>query len=112
MDKYIPSHLIHVFEEYERQYISKIEEAFSINKDCMSRAERRAWKRKISKSNLKSSVSKPNKMNKEKAIELIKEVKDSLFLTKGLYMGKDEHLTAYMVLNMQRCEQAIKELED
>lgn len=50
-------------------------------------------------------------MNKEKAIELIKEVKDSLFLTKGLYMGKDEHLTAYMVLNMQRCEQAIKELE-
>lgn len=50
-------------------------------------------------------------MNKEKAIELIKEIKDSLFLTKGLYMGKDEHLTAYMVLNMQRCEQAIKELE-
>lgn len=28
-------------------------------------------------------------MNKEKTIELIKEVKDSLFLTKGLYMGKD-----------------------
>lgn len=111
MDKYIPSHLIHVFEEYERQNISKIEEAFSINKDGMSRAERRAWKRKISKSNLKSSVSKPNKMNKEKAIELIKEVKDSLFLTKGLYMGEDEHLMAYMDLNMQRCAQAIKELE-
>lgn len=51
-------------------------------------------------------------MNKEKAIELIKEVKDSLFLTKGLYMGKDEHLMAYMDLNMQRCEQAIKVLED
>lgn len=57
-------------------------------------------------------VSNHKTMNKEKAIELIKEVKDSLFLTKGLYMGKDEHLTAYMVLNMQRCEQAIKELED
>lgn len=28
-------------------------------------------------------------MNKEKTIELIKGVKDSLFLTKGLYMGKD-----------------------
>lgn len=50
-------------------------------------------------------------MNKEKAIELIKEVKDSLFLTNGMCMGKDEHLTAYMDLNMQRCEQAIKELE-
>lgn len=57
-------------------------------------------------------ISSYKAMNKEKAIELIKEVKDSLFLTKGLYMGKDEHLTAYMVLNMQRCEQAIKELED
>lgn len=51
-------------------------------------------------------------MNKEKAIELMKEVEDSLFLTKGLYMGKDEHLMAYyMDLNMQRCAQAIKELE-
>lgn len=50
-------------------------------------------------------------MNKEKAVELIKEVNDSLFLTKGLYMGKDEHLMAYTDLNMQRCEQAIKELE-
>lgn len=51
-------------------------------------------------------------MNKEKAIELIKEVKDSLFLTKGMYMGKDEHLITYIDLNMQRCTQAIKELED
>lgn len=50
-------------------------------------------------------------MNKEKAIELIKEVKDRLFLTKGLYMGKDEHLMAYMDLSMKRCAQAIKELE-
>ena len=111
MDEQIPSHLIPVLEEYERQNISKIEEAFSINKDGMSRAERRALKRKLSKSNLKSSVSKFNKINKAKAIDLMKEVKDSLFLVKGLYMGKDEHLMAYMDLNMQRCAQAIKELE-
>lgn len=78
---------------------------------CNELAERRALKRKLSKSNLKSSVSKFNQMNKEKAIELIKEVKDSLFLTKGLYMGKDEHLITYIDLNMQRCAQAIKELE-
>lgn len=107
MDEQIPSHLIPVLEEYERQKISKIEEAVSINKDCMSRAERRAWKRKLSKSNLKSSVSKSNKM----AIELMKEVKDSLFLVKGMCIGTDEHFMAYMDLNIQRCEQAIKELE-
>lgn len=107
MDEQIPSHLIPVLEEYERQNISKIEEAFSINKDCMSRAERRALKRKLSKSNLKSSVSKSNKM----AIELMKEVKDSLFLVKGMCIGADEHFMAYMDLNIQRCEQAIKELE-
>lgn len=41
MKEQIPSHLIPVLEEYERQNISKIEEAFSINKDGMSRAERR-----------------------------------------------------------------------
>lgn len=109
MDEQIPSHLIHILEEYERQNISKIEEAFSINKDCMSRAERRALKRKLSKSNLKSSVSKFNKINKAKAIDLMKEVKDSLFLVKG--MCADEHFMAYMDLNIQRCEQAIKELE-
>ena len=51
-------------------------------------------------------------MSKEKAIELMKEIKDSLFLTKGKYIGKDEHLMAYIDLNMQRCTQAIKELED
>ena len=56
-------------------------------------------------------VSNHKTMNKTKAIELMKEVEDSLFLTKGLYMGKDEHLMAYMDLNMQRCAQAIKELE-
>lgn len=111
MDEQIPSHLIHIFEEYERQNISKIEEAFSINEDCMSRAERRALKRKLSKSNLKSSVSKFNKINKAKAIDLMKEVEDSLFLVKGMCIGKDEHLMAYIDLNMQRCAQAIKELE-
>ena len=107
MYKDIPSHLIPFLEEYERQNISKIEEAFSINKDGMSRAERRAWKRKLSKSNLKSSVSKSNKM----AIELMKEVKDSLFLVKSMCIGADKHFMAYMDLNIQRCEQAIKELE-
>lgn len=56
-------------------------------------------------------VSNHKTMNKEKAIELIKEVKDSLFLTKGMYMGKDEHLITDIDLNMQRCAQAIKELE-
>ena len=56
-------------------------------------------------------VSNHKTMNKEKAIELIKEVKDGLFLTKGFYIGKDEHLSAYMDLNMQRCAQAIKDLE-
>lgn len=50
-------------------------------------------------------------MNKEKTIELIKEVKDSLFLVKGMCIGTDEHFMAYMDLNIQRCEQAIKELE-
>ena len=51
-------------------------------------------------------------MDKAKVIELIKEVKDSLFLTKGMCIGKDEHLMAYIDLNMQRCAQVIKELED
>lgn len=51
-------------------------------------------------------------MNKAKTIELMKEIKDSLFLVKGMYIGKDEHLITYIDLNMQRCVQAIKELED
>lgn len=80
MDEQIPSHLIPFLEEYERQKISKIEEAVSINKDCMSRAERRAWKRKLSKSNLKSSVSKFNKINKAKAIDLMKGLRIVSFL--------------------------------
>ena len=57
-------------------------------------------------------ISSYKTMNKEKAIELIKEVEDTLFLVKGMCIGKDEHLMAYMDLNMQRCEQAIKVLED
>lgn len=50
-------------------------------------------------------------MSKEKVISLIKEIKDSLFLVKGMYLDKDEHLMAYMDLNMQRCEQTLRELE-
>ena len=48
----------------------------------------------------------------KKVISLIKEIKDSLFLVKGMYLDKDNHLMAYMDLNMQRCEDALKELED
>ena len=51
-------------------------------------------------------------MSKEKVISLIKEIKDSLFLVKGMYLDKDEHLMTYMDLNMQRCDDALKELED
>lgn len=53
MDKHIPSHLIPVLDEYERQRISEMEEVFSINQDGMTHAERRAWKRKVSKVNKK-----------------------------------------------------------
>lgn len=44
MDKHIPSHLIPFLDEYERQ---------NIFLDGMSRAERRAWKREISKAKFK-----------------------------------------------------------
>ena len=50
-------------------------------------------------------------MNKTKAIELMKEVEDSLFLVKDMCIGKDECLMTYIDLNMQRCAQAIKEME-
>lgn len=59
MDKHIPSHLIPFLDEYERQNISEMEEVFSIKQDGMTRAERRAWKRKISKAKLKTN----NKVN-------------------------------------------------
>lgn len=51
-------------------------------------------------------------MSKGKAIELIKEVKDALFLTKGMYAGKDEQLITYMNLNIERCEEALIQLND
>lgn len=41
-----------------------MEEVFSIKQDGMTRAERRAWKRKISKAKLKSSVSPTKRKNK------------------------------------------------
>jgi hypothetical protein len=63
MKEQIPSHLIPVLEEYERQNISKMEEVFSIKQDGMPRAERRAWKRKISKAKFKV-FSKSNKKKK------------------------------------------------
>ena len=53
MDKHTPSHLIPVLDEYEHQRISEMEEVFSIKQDGMTRAERRAWKRKVSKVNKK-----------------------------------------------------------
>lgn len=34
-----------------------------------------------------------------------------IILVKGMCIGTDEHFMAYMDLNIQRCEQAIKELE-
>lgn len=66
MDKHIPSHLIPFLDEYERQNISEMEEVFSIKQDGMTRAERRAWKRKISKAKFKVF----SKSNKKKKIRL------------------------------------------
>lgn len=63
MDKHIPSHLIPFLDEYERQNISEMEEVFSIKQDGMTRAERRAWKMKISKAKFKVG-SKANKKKK------------------------------------------------
>lgn len=51
-------------------------------------------------------------MSKGKAIELIKEVKDALFFTKGMYAGKDDQLMTYMDLNIERCEEALIQLND
>lgn len=51
-------------------------------------------------------------MSKGKAIELIKDVKDALFFTKDLYAGKDEQLMTYMDLNIERCEEALIQLND
>lgn len=51
-------------------------------------------------------------MSKGKTIELIKEVKDALFFTKGMYAGKDDQLMTYMDLNIGRCEEALIQLID
>ena len=56
MDKHIPSHLIPVLDEYERQRISEMEEVFSIKQDGMTRAESRTGKRKVSKVNKKEEI--------------------------------------------------------
>jgi hypothetical protein len=52
-------------------------------------------------------------MSKEKAIELIKDVKHSLFLMKSmLYIRNEDTLVEKMDLNIQKCDNALKELED
>ena len=52
-------------------------------------------------------------MSKEKAIELIKEVKHSLFLVKSmLYIRDEDTLVEETDLNIQKCDKALKELED
>lgn len=52
-------------------------------------------------------------VNKEKDIELIKEVKHSLFLIESmLYIRDEDTLVEKMDLNIQKCDKALKELED
>lgn len=52
-------------------------------------------------------------MSKEKSIGLIKEIKHSLFLIKSiLYVRDEDALVEKMDLNMQKCDKALKELED
>lgn len=52
-------------------------------------------------------------MSKEKAIELIKEVKHSLFLVKSmLYIRDEDTLVEEIDLNIQKCDKALKELKD
>lgn len=52
-------------------------------------------------------------MSKEKSIELIKEIKHSLFLIKSMLCIRDEDaLVEKMDLNIQKCDKALKELED
>lgn len=52
-------------------------------------------------------------MSKEKAIELIREAKHSLFLIKSmLYIRDEDTLVEKMDLNIQKCYKALKELED
>lgn len=52
-------------------------------------------------------------MSKEKAIELIREVKHSLFLIKSmLYIRDEDTLVEKMDLNIRKCDKALKDLED
>ena len=52
-------------------------------------------------------------MSKEKAIELINEVKHGLFLLKSmLYIRNEDTLAEKMDLNIQKCDKTLKELED
>ena len=52
-------------------------------------------------------------MSKEKAIELIKDVKHSLFLVKSmLYIRDEDTLVEEIDLNVQKCDNALKELKD
>lgn len=94
----------HPFFDVEKRMFDNKESFDADIPRILNRKERRRLKAKDKRKGLSKS--------KEKAIELIKGIKDSLFLTKGMYMGKDELLTAYMDLNMQRCDDALKELED
>lgn len=52
-------------------------------------------------------------MSKEKAIELIREVKHSLFLIKSmLYIRDEDTLVEKIGLNIRKCDKALKDLED
>lgn len=94
----------HPFFDVEKRMFGSKESFDADIPRILNRKERRRLKAKDKRKGLSKS--------KEKAIELIKEIKDFLFLTKEMYMGKDELLTAYMDLNMQRCDDALKELEE
>lgn len=91
MDKHIPSHLIPFLDEYERQNISEMEEVFSIKQDGMTRAERRAWKRKISKAKFKV-FSKSNKKKKNK-IMTKEETKNLIVVMQAYVDGKQIQYT-------------------
>lgn len=52
-------------------------------------------------------------MSKKKSIGLIKEIKHSLFLVKSmLYIRNEDTLVEKMDLNIQKCDKALKELEE
>ena len=51
-------------------------------------------------------------MSKQKAIDLINDVKHNLFLVKSmLYIRDEDTLVEKMDLNIQKCDKALKELE-